>query len=268
MRGTARKGRPALFLFERIFRNGENDAMNNELDTILRTLERDRGIGRQAMLATIASALQAAAKKSLLTSNDVRVEIDPASLEIKAWERRLVDDSVLGTAYISLADARRFKPDAQIGDTIETPVSPRVFGRIAAQTAKQVVVQRIREAERNMIYEDYVDRQGEVVTGIIQRISGGTVYMNILHAAGAARSEMGGCGDCEFSGCCRRRLADRRGGCGVSSARMQKGARDPAVRLHGEPCGRARDLRLDPAEMRRRGRQCGRGRQRNAGQCL
>ena len=144
--------------------------MNNELDTILRTLERDRGIGRQAMLATIASALQAAAKKSLLTSNDVRVEIDPATLEIKAWERRLVDDSVLGTAYISLADARRFKPDAQIGDTIETPVSPRVFGRIAAQTAKQAIIQGIHDSERDIMERKYADQVGKIVSATVRQI--------------------------------------------------------------------------------------------------
>ena len=144
--------------------------MNNELDTILRTLERDRGIGREAMLATIANALQAAAKKSLLTSNDVRVEIDPRTLEIRAWERRLVDDAVLGTAYVSLADARRIKPDAQIGDTIETPVSPRIFGRIAAQTAKQAIIQGIHDSERDIMERKYADQVGKIVSATVRQI--------------------------------------------------------------------------------------------------
>ena len=159
--------------------------MNNELDTILRTLERDRGIGRQAMLATIASALQAAAKKSLLTSNDVRVEIDPATLEIKAWERRLVDDSVLGTAYISLADARRFKPDAQIGDTIETPVSPRVFGRIAAQTAKQAIIQGIHDSERDIMERKYADQVGKIVNATVRQVVRKDILCDI-HGGGEA----------------------------------------------------------------------------------
>ena len=159
--------------------------MNNELDTILRTLERDRGVGREAMLATIANALQAAARKSLLTSDDVRVEIDPRSLEIKAWERRIVDDGVRGTSYVSLAEARRFKPDAQTGDTIETPVSPRVFGRIAAQTAKQAILQGIHDSERDVMERKYADQVGKIVNATVRQIVRKDVLCD-LHGGGDA----------------------------------------------------------------------------------
>ena len=143
--------------------------MNNDFDTVLKTLERDRGISRADMLATIANALQTAAKKSLGTSGDVRVEIDPRTLSITAWERRVVDDGAIGTGYITLADARRVNPDAQIGDTVETEVNPRVFGRIAAQTAKQAIVQGMHESERDIMQRRYAGRVGEIVTAVVLR---------------------------------------------------------------------------------------------------
>jgi len=143
-------------------------AMNNELDTILKTLERERGISRDVMLATIAGALQTAAKKSLGTSGDVRVEIDPHSLAIRAFERRVVDDGALGTGYITLADARRVNPEAQVGDTVETEVNPRIFGRIAAQTAKQVILQGMHESEREIMQRRYAGRVGEIVTATVR----------------------------------------------------------------------------------------------------
>ena len=144
--------------------------MNNELDTILRTLERERGIGRSAMLSTIANALQAAAKKSLATSGDVRVEIDPHTLAIRAWERRVVSDSAIGTGYISLEDARRRDPEAKPGDTVETEVSPRVFGRIAAQTAKQAILQGMHESERDIMQRRYAGHVGEIVSATVRQV--------------------------------------------------------------------------------------------------
>ena len=153
--------------------------MNNDLDTILKTLERERGISRADMLATIASALQTAAKKSLGTSGDVRVEIDPRTLTIKAWGRRVVDDDAIGTGYITLADARRVNPDAQIGDTVETEVNPRVFGRIAAQTAKQAIVQGMHESERDIMQRRYAGRVGEIVTATVLRTNRKDVICDI-----------------------------------------------------------------------------------------
>lgn len=144
--------------------------MNNELDTILRTLERERSIGRSAMLLTITNALQAAAKKSPATSGDVRVEIDPHTLAIRAWERRVVSDSALGTGYISLPDAQRVNPEAKVGDTVETEVSPRVFGRIAAQTAKQAILQGMHESERDIMQRRYAGHVGEIVSATVRQV--------------------------------------------------------------------------------------------------
>lgn len=145
--------------------------MNNELDTILRMLEKERGISRSQMLKTIEDALAAAAKKSYLTSDDVHVVVDPRTLAIRAFERRTVDDSVHGTAYISLEAARKVNPDAQIGDTVETPVDPRVFGRIAAQTAKQAILQGIHNNERDIMQKRYENQVGKVVYATVRQIS-------------------------------------------------------------------------------------------------
>ncbi len=144
---------------------------NNDLDTILRTLEAERGIGREAMLATIENAMAAAARKSALTSGDVRVRIDRATLEISAYQNRIVDDEEKGNGYISLADARKVNPEAELGDQIETPVDPRVFGRIAAQTAKQAIMQGIHENERDVMQKRYEKQVGRIVTATVRQIS-------------------------------------------------------------------------------------------------
>ncbi len=154
--------------------------MNNELDTILRTLERERGIGRAAMLSTIANALQAAAKKSLATSGDVRVEVDPHTLAIKAWERRVVSENATGTGYVSVAEARKSKPDAQPGDTIETEVNPRVFGRIAAQTAKQAIIQGMHESERDIMLRRYSGHVGEIVSATVTQVVHKDVWCTLV----------------------------------------------------------------------------------------
>lgn len=144
---------------------------NNDFDTILRTLEAERGIGRDAMLTTIENAMAAAARKSVFTSGDVRVEIDRATLDIRAWQNRIVDDEEKGAGYISLAEARAVKPDAELGDQIETPVDPRVFGRIAAQTAKQAIMQGIHENERDIMQKRYEKQVGRIVTATVRQIS-------------------------------------------------------------------------------------------------
>ena len=141
-----------------------------DLDPILKTLQRERGIGREALLGIIANAIQSAARKSLNTSGDVRVEVDPSTLEIKAWQRRVVDDAVKGTAYIPLAEARRVNPDARIGDTVETPFDPRILGRIAALAAKQALTQGMHDSERDILQKRYSASVGQIREMILREI--------------------------------------------------------------------------------------------------
>ena len=157
-----------------------------DLDPILKTLQRERGIGREALLGIIANAIQSAARKSLNTSGDVRVEVDPSTLEIKAWQRRVVDDTVKGTAYIPLAEARRVNPDARIGDTVETPFDPRILGRIAALAAKQALTQGMHDSERDILQKRYAASVGQIVRARVTRTSHKDVLCTILNTGGEA----------------------------------------------------------------------------------
>ena len=139
------------------------------------------------MLETIESALVSAYKKNYGTAQNVRVVIDPDDGEIAVLMRKDIvaeEDIEDDMIQMSLEEAHEIDPRYEIGDAIEFAVTPRDFGRIAAQTAKQVVVQRIREAERGMVYDDFITRQGEIVTGTVQRKSGETMFINIGRAEG------------------------------------------------------------------------------------
>ena len=161
--------------------------MNREFIEALEALEKEKHISKEVLLETIESALVSAYKKNYGTSQNVRVVIDDEDGEIAVLMRKdIVDEEDIEDDMIqmSLEEAQEIDPRYEIGDAIEFAVTPRDFGRIAAQTAKQVVVQRIREAERGMIYDDFVTRQGELITGTVQRKSGQTMFINVGRAEG------------------------------------------------------------------------------------
>ena len=147
--------------------------MNNELLTVLSYLEREKGIARDVLVKAIENALQNAAKKSLGTSRDVRVSIDPRTCEISTFQSLIVSDTEKGTDFVSVEVARRVKPDAQPGDVIEVKAAPRDFGRIAAQTAKQTLMQNIRNAEREVVYQRYLPQVGKIVSATVKQVSRG-----------------------------------------------------------------------------------------------
>jgi len=156
--------------------------MNNELLTVLSYLERERGINRETLIEAVEFALQSAAKKSMGTSRDVRVVVDPRTCEITTFQTLIVSDDVKGADFISVKKAREIKPDAQTGDAIEIKTLPKDFGRIAAQTAKQAVLQKIRQAERDIVFEEYKDRIGDIVTGAVKIISRGDMIIDLGRA--------------------------------------------------------------------------------------
>ncbi len=145
--------------------------MNNELLSIISYLERDRGVNREIIIQAIESAIQQAARKSLEVTNDLRVEIDRKSLAIKAFDTFVVSDDDTGLGFISVKRARSVKPDVKAGETLEVEVPPAKLGRIAAQTARQMILQKIREAERKNVYDEYKDRIGDIVSGTIRQIA-------------------------------------------------------------------------------------------------
>ena len=155
--------------------------MNREFIQAIDDLERERQISKDVLIEAIVSAY----KKNYGTAQNVRVDIDRETGDISVIMRMDVVDEVTDElTQISVEEAREIDYRYQAGDIVEYQVTPKDFGRIAAQTAKQVVVQRIREAERGMIFDDYITRQGEIVTGTVQRVSNGTIFVNLGRTEG------------------------------------------------------------------------------------
>lgn len=154
--------------------------MNAELLSALKDLGREKGIDEEIILEAIEAALISAYKKNFGSLQNVRVTIDRLTGEFKVYARKEVVDEVFNDrSEISLEDAQKLRPDYVLGDIIETEVIPKDFGRIAAQTAKQVVVQRIREEERGLIYNEFSNRESDIVTGTIQRIENKAYYIDL-----------------------------------------------------------------------------------------
>lgn len=145
--------------------------MNNELLSIISYLERDRGVNREIIIQAIESAIQQAARKSLEVSNDLRVEMDRKTLAIKAFDTVVVSDEDTGLGFLSVRKAKTIRPDIQPGETLEIEIPPAKLGRIAAQTARQMILQKIREAERKNVYDEYKDRIGDIVSGTVRQIA-------------------------------------------------------------------------------------------------
>jgi transcription termination/antitermination protein NusA len=153
--------------------------MNREFITALSQIERERGISKEVLIQTIEAALISAYRRNTGTSQTITVNIDRDTGEVKVWERLSVVDEVTDPrAEIERSRAEVLVGD-EVGEFVEVEVTPGDFGRIAAQTAKQVVVQRIREAERGVIYEEFSNREGDIVTGIVQRLEGRTALVDL-----------------------------------------------------------------------------------------
>lgn len=154
--------------------------MNAEFIEALSEIEREKGISKDVLLEAIEAALISSYKRNFNTAQNVRVDINRQTGTIKVYARKTVVDEVLDPRLeISLDAAREINPNYQYDDIVEMEVTPRDFGRIAAQTAKQVVTQRIREAERGLIYNAFVDKEEDIVTGIVQRVDQRNVYVDL-----------------------------------------------------------------------------------------
>ncbi|WP_407307811.1 transcription termination factor NusA [Desulfosporosinus sp. SB140] len=154
--------------------------MNMDFIEALHELEKGRGISAEILFEAIEAALISAYKKNFGSLQNVRVLIDRLTGEFKVFARKTIVENVEDArTQVSLEDALKLNPNYQLEDIVEYEVTPRDFGRIAAQTAKQVVVQRIREAERGMIYDEYVNREGDIVTGVVQRYEQKNVIVDL-----------------------------------------------------------------------------------------
>lgn len=152
--------------------------MNKDLTAVFDYMEREKGIKRDLVIAAIEESLLVAAQKSIQGAANVTVSIDPRSGAIEVLcEKEIVDTVEEPPREISLEDARELDPDCEVGQFIDVVVTPRDFGRIAAQKARQIISQRLRMAERDVIYEEYRHRVNEIISGSIKRIGRGKLLI-------------------------------------------------------------------------------------------
>lgn len=149
--------------------------MNKDLIAIFEYLEREKGIKREIVISAIEESLRAAARKSITGASNVTVNIHPKTGNIEVFcEKEIVDEVEVAAQEISLEDAREIDPDCEIGQFIDVIATPKEFGRIAAQKARQIIQQKLRGAERDVIYEEYRHRMNELISGTVKRFVRGS----------------------------------------------------------------------------------------------
>ncbi|RHV15370.1 transcription termination/antitermination protein NusA [Clostridium sp. OM05-6BH] len=158
-------------------------ADRTELIEALNAIEKEKQISKDIILEAIENSLLAACKNQFGKSENIRVNIDRETGEVKVFaDYEVVEDDMIedDALQIGITEAKlRFRDDVGVGEKVSTEVTPKNFGRIAAQKAKQVVVQKIREEERKVLYVQYLEKEREVITGIVQRYSGKNVCINL-----------------------------------------------------------------------------------------
>jgi N utilization substance protein A len=154
--------------------------MNADFLAVLEFWEREKGINRDVLIGAVHEALLSAAKKAVGPARELRVEIDQKNGDIKAFAKLIVSDKVISKHdQISVFDARRLKADANVGDELEKEVTPTGFGRIAAQYAKQALMMKVRQAEKALIFTEFKDRVGDIVSGSVRRFERSEVIMDL-----------------------------------------------------------------------------------------
>ncbi len=154
--------------------------MKTEFIDALNEIEKEKGIKKEVILEALEAALISSYKKNFDASQNVEVNINKETGEIHVYSLKTVKEEVENEyTEILLTEAKRLDPKVQLEDVVRIEVTPRDFGRIAAQTAKQVVIQRIRDAERDVVYDEFISRENEIINGSIQRISRGNIYVNL-----------------------------------------------------------------------------------------
>jgi transcription termination/antitermination protein NusA len=154
--------------------------MNAEFLAVLDYWEREKGIQKDVLLQAVEDALLSAAKKAVGPARELRCAIDPKSGDIRAFAKLVVSEKVISKHdQISLFDARRIRPEAQLGDEVEIEVTPANFGRIASQNAKQALMMHLRRAEKELIYSEFKDRAGDIVSGTVRRFDRSDVSIDL-----------------------------------------------------------------------------------------
>ncbi len=158
--------------------------MNSELLTILEYLEQERGIGKDKLIETVEKAVLNASRKSIHPASNLEVKLDLKSGDIKAWAMLEVVEKNPTDDQITLQKVKTRFPDAEIGETVRWEVTPSNFGRIAAQTARQTIMQQLRKAEKAIVKEEFKDKIGEIVSGTVRRFEAGAIIVDFGKAEG------------------------------------------------------------------------------------
>src|SRR6266853_66679 len=154
--------------------------MNADFLAVLEFWEREKGINRDVLVAAVQGALLSAAKKAVGPARELRVAIDQKTGDIRAFAKLIVSDKIVSQHdQISVFDARRIKADAKVGEEVEKEVTPQGFGRIASQYAKQALMQKIRQAEKSLIFTEFKDRVGDIVSGTVRRFERSDVILDL-----------------------------------------------------------------------------------------
>lgn len=154
--------------------------MSSEILSVLEYMEKEKGISRVEMIATISNALKTAAQKGINSGQELRIDINPKNGQLHAWALMKVVDSVGNPkTEIHLDKAQAVKPGAMLGEMIEREIDPATLGRIAAQTARQAVMQRLRQFEKDRIYDDFKDQVGNIVTGTVRRRERNDLFVDL-----------------------------------------------------------------------------------------
>jgi len=156
-----------------------------DIKRVVEQVSRDKGIDRSVLIKALEEALKSAARKKFGSKIDIEVQYNEENGEIEVFQFKEVVETVdEPDLQISLSNGRKLDPDCEVGDSIGTKMEPATFGRIAAQSAKQVIIQKMKDAEKDAVYASFIDRKGEIINGIVQRIDRGDIIVNLGQTEG------------------------------------------------------------------------------------
>ena len=158
--------------------------MANELLTVLEYIEHERGISRESLIKALETAILTASRKSIHPASELKVKIDPPTGKIQAWAVLEVVESNPTCDQLLLTRAKERFPDVKVGDKVDWEVTPSNFGRIAAQTARQTIIQQLRKAEKENVQEEFAERVGQIINGTVRRFEGGSIIIDFQKAEG------------------------------------------------------------------------------------
>lgn len=156
-----------------------------EIKRVVDQISRDKGIESEVLIKALKEALRSAAKKKFGSKVDIEVQYNEETSEIEVFQfKEVVEKVIEPDLQISMEEGRKLDPECVVGDSLGAKMDTSTFGRIAAQSAKQVIIQKMKDAENDAIYSSYIDRKGEIINGIVQRIDRGNIIVNLGHTEG------------------------------------------------------------------------------------